>query len=196
MSRATLLLLTALLLAAACQSSPQSRPRAASPAASPTPSPPLAIRPPFEDLLGPDQVGLSPVSGADHVSKELAAEQQTNQPLALNEYSGWGWVDEATRVYARANARLELDILLLSSPTGAEAAFAAWADDLTARLGLSRKGCPTGLQLDDCDFATYDQTAALVGRIGPYVFRLLGSGVDVIALAGQEAATIKRPASS
>lgn len=187
MSKTTPLLLTALLLAAACQSSPPSRPRAASPAASPAPSPPLAIRPPFEDLLGPDQVGLSPVSGADHVSKELAAEQQTNQPLALNEYSGWGWVDEATRVYARANARLELAILLLSSPTGAEAAFAAWADQL-----VGRQACPTGLDLDDCATAG----GGLVGRIGPYVFRLLGSGVDVVALAGQEAVAIRRPASS
>lgn len=187
MPRLAPLVLTVLLIAAACQPGAPAKKPSPPPSPSASPSPALAIRPPYQDLLGPDQVGLSPVSGADHVSKELAAEQQTNQPLALNQYSAWGWVDEATRVYGSGPKHLELAILLLSSPEGAEAAFAAWADALGGR-----QLCPKGLALDDCALSS----SAIVGRIGPYVFRLAGAGVDVIALAGEQAAAIRKPAST
>ena len=164
------------------------------PAATPSPSPgagtrssppvQLTVRAPVDDILSDGEVGLARGGGRDHLGLTQAAEEQQNQPLALVRYRAWGWVDEAGRSWVGGPAQVTESLLLLTKVDGARLAFFDQAADL-------HSDCPPHLGLDDCAEGRSGSTTALAGRVGPYMFRLDGSGVDVEALVAKQAIKIR-----
>jgi hypothetical protein len=154
------------------------------PAATATPTAAIAARPPSDLILADADAGLPRVSARDHVDITQAASEQQNEPLALTEYRQWGWVEESSRSWAGGAQRVAESLVLLTRPEGASLAFQGWAGELAQGVA-----CPTGLELDECAVGT----GGLVGRLGRYVFRLAGSGVDLVKLAGVQAARIRTP---
>jgi hypothetical protein len=134
-------------------------------------------------ILADADVGLARVSARDHLDLTQSASEQQNQPLALTDYRTWGWVEESERSWAGGSQRLDESLVLLTRPEGASLAFQGWAGELAKRTA-----CPSGLGLDDCASGT----DGLVGRVGRYVFRLAGTGVDLAKLAGVQATRISR----
>ena len=134
-------------------------------------------------ILADADASLARVSARDNVTITQAASEQQNQPLALTEYRQWGWVEESQRSWAGGAQRLDESLVLLTRVEGAGLAFEGWAGELTQRAG-----CPDGLGLDDCAAGS----GGLVGRVGRYVFRLSGSGVDLAKLAGRGARRRRR----
>ena len=141
------------------------------------------VRPPVEDILGDADVGLPRTGGRDHLTLTQAASEQVNEPLALTNYRAWGWADAVDRSWAGAR-RVDETLVLLTKPEGADLAFRGYAGELTV---LS--GCPDGFGLDQCA----EDGAALVGRLGRYVFRITAGKTDADRLAGVQADRIRRP---
>ena len=185
MNRLLLPLLASLCLVACTSSSPAAPPASPSPPApTASPSPAIAIRQPSEVILADAEVGLPRVSARDNVGLNQAASEQQNQPLALTDYRRWGWVDESVRSWAGGARKVDESLLLLTRVDGATLAFQGWAGELAQGAA-----CPDGLGLDQCAAAS----GGLVGRVGRYVFRFSGSGVDLGKLAAVQAARIRRP---
>jgi hypothetical protein len=183
--RLLLPLLASLCLLACTNSAPPSATATPSPpAATATPTAAIATRPPSDVILADADVGLPRVSARDHLDLTQAASEQQNQPLALTEYRAWGWVEASVRGWAGGAARVDESLVLLTRVDGASLAFQGWAGEL-----VQRAACPAGLGLDDCASGS----GAIVGRVGRYVFRLSGSGVDIGKLAGVQATKIRRP---
>jgi hypothetical protein len=183
--RLLLPLLTSLCLAACTNSSPPAASAAPSPpVASPAASPAIATRPPAEVILTDADAGLPRVAARDNVGLAQAASEQENQPLALTEYRQWGWVEESLRSWAGGPQRIDASLLLLTRPEGASLAFQGWAGELAPVAA-----CPGASGLDECAVGP----GGVVGRVGRYVFRLSGSGVDLGKLAGVQAGRIRRP---
>ena len=172
------------LLACSNPGTPAATATPSPPAATSPPPPAIAIRPPAEAILADAEVGLARVSARDSVSLAQAASEAQNQPLALTQYRLWGWVDESTRSWSGGPGRLDESLLLVTRPEGATLAFQGWAGELP-----QRGACPAGLGLDDCGLGS----TGLVGRVGRYVLRLSGAGVDLPKLAGVQAGRIRRP---
>jgi hypothetical protein len=135
-------------------------------------------------ILADAEVGLARVSARDNLDLTQAASEQQNQPLALTEYRTWGWVEESVRGWAGGGPRLDESLVLLTWVEGASLAFQGWAGELTQSTA-----CPAGLDLDECAAGS----GGLVGRVGPYVFRLSGAGVDLGKLAALQVGKIRKP---
>jgi hypothetical protein len=181
-----LLPLLAALCLLACTNSGQPT-AAASPNPSPSlpaASPAITIRLPSEVILADADVALPRTAGRDAVSLAQAASEQENQPLALTQYRAWGWVEEATRSWAGGSQRMDESLVLLTRSEGGVLAFQGWAGDLGPR-----SLCPDSLALDECAVGSN----WLVGRVGRYTFRLVGSGANLVKLAGLQAAKIRMP---
>ena len=183
MRRAFLALLAGAVLtvcsgpAAAPSPTPSARP-------SSSPSPRVTLRAPVDEILTDADLGLARSGGRDHLGLTQAAEEQQNQPLALVRYRSWGWVDEASRSWGGGSAQVSESLLLLTKVDGARLAFFDFATGL-------HSDCPPGLGLDDCAQGRTGTTTSLAGRVGPYVFQIDGSGVDVEALAAKQAIKIR-----
>jgi hypothetical protein len=178
------LLASLCLLACSNSTPPASTSTASPPVATSTPSPAIAVRPPAEVILADADTGLPRVSARDKMGLTQAASEQQNQPLALTEYRQWGWVEESTRTWSGGSQHLDESLVLLTRVEGASLAFQGRAGELTQRAA-----CPAGLGLDECALGS----GGLVGRVGRYAFRLSGSGVDLVKLAGAQAGRIRRP---
>jgi hypothetical protein len=135
-------------------------------------------------ILADADVGLPRVTARDDVGLAQAASEQENQPLALTQYRAWGWVAESVRGWRGGSQGLDESLLLLTRVEGASLAFQGWAGDLS-----QRGACPDGLGLDQCALGS----GVLVGRVGRYVFRLSGPGVDLAKLAGLQADRLRSP---
>jgi hypothetical protein len=135
-------------------------------------------------ILADADASLARVSARDNVTITQAASEQQNQPLALTEYRQWGWVEESQRSWSGGSQRLDESLVLMTRVEGAGLAFEGLAGELTQRVA-----CPDGLGLDDCATGS----GGLVGRVGRYVFRVSGSGVDLAKLASVQGARIRRP---
>jgi hypothetical protein len=183
--RLLLPLLAVLCLLGCTSSGPPAAAASPSPsAAAPTVAPAITIRSPSEVILADGDVALPRTFGRDDIGLTQAASEQENQPLALTEYRAWGWLEESTRSWAGGTSRLDESLVLLTRVDGASQAFQGWAGELS-----QRGQCPDGLGPDECAVSS----AALVGRVGRYVVRLAGSGVDLEKLAGAQAGRIRRP---
>jgi hypothetical protein len=182
--RLVLPLLASLCLLACTNSAPPSPTATPSPpAATATPTPAIATRPPSDVILADADVGLPRVSARDNLDLAQAASEQQNQPLALTEYRTWGWVEESVRGWAGGGQRVDESLVLLTRVEGATLAFQGWAGEVAQPAA-----CPAGLGLDECAAGS----GGLVGRVGRYAFRLVGTGVDLGKLAGAQAARIRR----
>jgi hypothetical protein len=135
-------------------------------------------------ILADADAGLPRVSTRDDIGLAQAASEQQNQPLALTDYRRWGWIEESVRSWAGGAKKLDESLLLVTRVDGATLAFRGWAGELA-----QRKGCPDGLGMDECAMGS----GGLVGRVGRYVFRLSGAGVDFAKLAEVQAARVRRP---
>jgi hypothetical protein len=172
------------LLACSNSTPPAAAATRSPPTGTSTPTPAIATRPPSDVILADADVGLARVSARDHLDLTQAASEQQNQPLALTDYRTWGWVEESVRGWAGGGQRVDESLVLLTRVEGASLAFFGWAGELTQRAA-----CPPGLGLDECAAGS----GGLVGRVGPYAFRLVGTGVDLGKLAGVQASRIRRP---
>jgi hypothetical protein len=144
----------------------------------------VAVRAPAVDLLSGNQAGLPPGAGRDQLSLTEAASLEQNQPLALTRYRAWGWVDEATRAWGDSSHGFDDSLLLLTRVEGAQLAFRSWSGDL-----VQETPCPASPALDECA----QGEGGLVARIDRFLFRLRGSGVDLVAAAARQAEAIRRP---
>jgi hypothetical protein len=148
------------------------------------PAAPLTIRAPLDDLLSGGQAGLAPTAVGEHLSLTEAASLEENQPLALTRFRAWGWVDQASRSWGDGGRGFTDSLLLLTRAEGARLAFQGFAGDLAREAP-----CPASLGLDQCA----QGAGGLVARIDRYVFRLMGSGVDLAALAALQAEAVRKP---
>jgi len=138
----------------------------------------MRVRSPVDVILTAPEAGGGPGTGRDHIAMTQAAEEQLNQAYALIQYRQWGWVDEATRSYGKA----DLALLLLTKEEGARLAFASFA------RGLDRP-CPPSLGADQCA----EGPSALAARVGTYVLILSGTPTDLEHLATLQAAKLRTP---
>jgi len=175
--------LSALLLACQSQPPPVAAPRSSPPAAA-TPQP--ALRPPADAVLADADVGLPRTAGRDHLSAAEAARDTANEVLALETYSGWGWVEASTRTWS-GNGRQVVETLLVTvRAEGAGKAFDTWAAD-AARAPYAAGGCPASVTgLDQCRLGVSGDRALVVGRLGAEVFRIETVGVDAPSLANKQ----------
>jgi hypothetical protein len=189
MPRALELAAAALLVLGACQSqsSPAPTPR---PSATPSPTPLLVLKAPAEAILADADVGLQRTAARDHLGAAEAARDTANEVLALEVYSGWGWIEASTRTWSGGGRQVSETLLLTVRPEGAARAFDYWAAD-AARAPLAAAACPASLpELDQCRLGIAGDRALVVGRLGAEVFRLDVSGLDAAALGARQAARI------
>jgi hypothetical protein len=190
MPRALELVAAVLLVVGACQSQ---SPPTARPTASPTPSPTplLVLRAPGDAILADADVGLPRTAARDHLGAAEAARDTANEVLALEVYSGWGWIEASTRTWSGGGRQASETVLLTVRPEAAARAFDYWAAD-AARAPLSAGGCPAALAgLDQCRLGVAGDRALVVGRLGAEVFRLDVTGLDASALAARQAARMQ-----
>ncbi|HEY8641134.1 MAG TPA: hypothetical protein VIO84_00050 [Candidatus Dormibacteraeota bacterium] len=182
--------LIALVLACQSQSPPAATPRP-SPSAAATPLPQL--RPPADAVLADADVGLPRTAGRDHLSAAEAARDTANEVLALETYSGWGWVEASTRTWSGGGRQAAETLLLTLRAEGASRAFDAWAAD-AARAPYAAVDCPASVsRLDQCRLGVAGDRALVVGRLGAEVFRIETTGVDSAALASKQASRMVAP---
>ncbi len=174
----------------ACQSQP-SHPSTPRPSATPTPTPLLAVRAPAAAVFTDADVGL-PLTGArDHLSAAEAARDTPNEVLALETYSGWGWVEASTRSWSGGSRQASETVLLTVRAEAAKKAFAIWAAD-AGRAPYAATECPAQITgLDQCRIGSAGDRALVVGRLGPEIFRLETTGLDAPALAQKQAGRIR-----
>lgn len=176
------------ILVAGCQEQPHPPPPRPSPAASPTPPP--VLRAPAAAILDDGDVGLPRTAARDQLGAAEAARDTSNEVLALEAYSGWGWIEASTRTWSGGGRVAAATLLLTVRPEGAARAFDYWAAD-AARAPLAAGECPASVAgLDQCRLGTAGDRALLVGRLGPEVFRLEVSGLDPAALGARQAARL------
>ena len=170
----------------ACQSQPThaTTPR---PSPTPTPTPLVAVRAPADAALTGADVGLPLTSARDHLSAAEAARDTPNEVLALELYSGWGWVEASTRSWSGGGRQASETVLLSLRAEGAGKAFEIWAAD-AGRAPYAESLCPSSITgLDQCRFGSAGDHALVVGRLGAEVFRLEMVGLDGPALAEKQA---------
>src|SRR6266851_1825455 len=102
------------------------------PSASPTPAPshlptPASVRPPAEAILDDAAVGLPRLSGRDGLGAAEAARDQPDEPAALEEFSGWGWIEASTRTWQSGPRRVDAMVMLSLRAQGARRAYEFWA---------------------------------------------------------------------
>jgi hypothetical protein len=181
---------TALVLACQSQSPPASTPR---PSPSPAATPQPALRPPADAVLADADIGLPRTAGRDHLSAAEAARDTANEILALETYSGWGWVGASTRTWSGGGRRAAETLLLTLRAEGALRAFEAWAAD-AARAPYAATDCPPSITgLDQCRVGVAGDRQLVVGRLGAEVFRIETTGMDAAALASKQASRIVAP---
>jgi len=192
MTRFPACLAAAAVLLLGCQSQPP-------PAATPRPShtatatPLLALRPPADAVLADADLGLPRTAGRDHLSAAEAARDTANEVLALEVYSGWGWVEASTRTWSGGGRQAAETVLLTLRAEGAAKAVDAWAAD-AARAPYAATDCPASVAgLDQCRIGTAGDRALVVGRLGAEVFRIETVGMDAPALAGKQASQMVAP---
>jgi hypothetical protein len=181
----------AALLALSC--SPAAPTTSASPAPSFSPSAPIptvVVAPPAAVILDGAQAGLAPNGGSDHLDLAQAASLEQNQPLALTRFRGWGWVDEAMRSWGAGSPSFDERLLLLTRADGARQAFSDLANQWLVPP-LNRTACSSGFGLDECAEGSSGGHSILVGRVGTYVVRLDGDGVDLEAEAALQARRLR-----
>jgi hypothetical protein len=129
------------------------------------------------------------MSSRDGVSALEAAAAEPDQADALPLFDSWGWLSESTRTFEA----LQDTVLQLLRPAGAKDAFAYFAEEAAA-APLSAGLCPGGIGgLDECVIGTGPGRTIVVGRLGPDVFELSGSGADVAPLAAEQARRLTGP---
>jgi hypothetical protein len=180
--------LAAVLLA--CQS--QSPPAATSkPSATATATPQPVLRAPADAVLADADVGLPRTAGRDHLTAAEAARDTANEVLALETYSGWGWIEASTRSWSGGGRSASETLLLTLRAEGAGKAFDAWAAD-AARAPYSAAGCPAAVTgLDQCRLGVAGDRALVVGRLGAEVFRIETVGLDSATLASKQASRME-----
>jgi len=184
---ARLAVLAALLVA--CQSQPHAAPTPR-PSAAPTPTPLLVVRAPADAVLADADVGLPLTASRDHLTAAEAARDTPNQVLALETYSGWGWIEASTRTWSGGGRQASETVLLSVRAEGASRAFEIWAGD-AGRAPYAASNCPAAIVgLDECRIGLAGDRALVVGRLGPEVFRLETAGLDAPALAARQAARL------
>src|SRR5256885_8818529 len=164
-----------LLVLGACQSQtpPPPTPR---PSPTPSASPLPVLRPPADAILADADVGLPRTAARDHLGAAEAARDTSNEVLALEAYSGWGWIEASTRSWAGGGRRASETLLLTVRPEGAARAFDYWAAD-AARAPLAAAPCPASVPgLDQCRLGTAGGRALLGGRPGGGGVRPGGTG--------------------
>ena len=179
-----------LLVLVSCQTQgpPAATPRP-SPSLSPTPLP--ALRPPADAILADADVGLPRTGARDHLGAAEAARDTPNEVLALEVYSGWGWIEASTRTWSGAGGQAADTVLLTVRSDAAARAFDYWAAD-AARAPLAAGACPAAVTgLDQCRIGSGGGQVLVVGRLGAEVFRLqVGGGLDAAALAARQSARL------
>lgn len=184
-------LLTAMPAAAGCQGEQRTPvvPRP-SPVESPRQSP-VALRAPAEAILADAETGLPRTAGRDHLKLTEVARDQPDPRGALAAMGGWGWVEESTRVWAGGGRRVEAQVLLTLRAEGARQAYSVWVQeaDQQPRVGAACPGALAGL--DECRMGSAGDSVVVIGRLDALVFRVAGSNVDVVALAGVQARKFK-----
>ena len=190
MPRPLALVAAVLLVLAACQtqSPPAATPR---PSPSPSPTPAPVLRAPADAILADAEVGLPRTAARDHLGAAEAARDTANEVLALEVYSGWGWLEASTRSWSGAGGQATEMVLLTVRSEAAARAFDYWAAD-AARAPLAAGPCPARVTgLDQCRIGIGGGQVLVVGRLGAEVFRLqVGGGLDGAALAARQAARL------
>jgi hypothetical protein len=132
-------------------------------------------------------VGSPRHAGSDHLTAAAAASQQPDQPAALAEFLGWGWLDGSTRGWASADETL----VLTSRPEGAARAFEFWAAE-TTRPPFAPAACSPAVTsgLDDCRLGVAGDRALVIGRVGAEAFRLSCPAASADRLAGAQVASM------
>ena len=145
------------------------------------------LRAPADAALTQTEVGLPLVAARDHLSAAESARDTPNEVLALELYSGWGWVEASTRSWSGGSRQASETVLLSVRAEGAGKAFEIWAAD-AARAPYAASPCPSTITgLDQCQFGSAGDHALVVGRLGAEVFRLEMAGLDAAALAEKQA---------
>jgi hypothetical protein len=183
-------LVLVLLLVAGCGASRTAHPpqdQVASPSIAPAPPLRARLRPPAEAILSDQAVGSPRRAGSDHLTAAAAASLQPDQPAALTEYLGWGWLDGSTRSWASADEAL----VLTSRSEGATRAFGFWAAE-TTRPPFVAGACSPAVTsgLDDCRLGVAGDRALVVGRVGAEAFRLSCPAASADRLAGAQVASM------
>ena len=171
--------LAVVVLVSACQGAAGARP-------SPTPSPrpvPATARPHVDAILADAQVGLPRTGGLDHIGVLEAAHTQLNQAAALDLYRSWGWVDQATRVWALGSQGSEEWLLLTVRQDGARRAFTFYSDQRAAATAQAGPCGAAANALDECAEWQSESGTTILGRRGPFVFQLTARGADADRLA-------------
>jgi len=133
---------------------------------------------------------LPRTAGRDHLGAAEAARDTANEVLALETYSGWGWVEASTRTWSGGGRRATETLLLTLRAEGAARAFDAWAGE-AATSPFAATDCPAAVTgLDQCRIGSTGNRALVVGRLGAEVFRLETAGLDTPALATRQAARL------
>lgn len=152
----------------------------------------VRLRPAAEAILPDSVVGMPRRAGNDHLTEAEAVSEQPDQAAAQSEFSGWDWLDGATRIWSAADETL----VLTARDTGAIRAFRFWARD-AGQTPFASGGCSpvAAAGLDDCLVGIASNRAIVVGRLGPAVFRIsCPTGVAERLTAAQAAALL--PAAS
>jgi len=178
------LLLAALVGLAACQQN--APPPTPSPSATRAPTPVVALRDPGAAILADADVGRPRTAGRDHLGATEAARDQPDEVLALQLYSGWGWVDMATRTWGPVSDQ----VLQTLRPEGATRAYALWSGE-AERAPFSAAPCPASISgLDQCRYGTAADRAIVVGRLDTVTFRLVADPGAVERLAARQASRL------
>jgi hypothetical protein len=144
-------------------------------------------------VLTDADVGLPRTGGRDHLTAAEAARDTANEVLALETYSGWGWVEASTRTWSGGGRQASETLLLTLRAEGARKAFDAWAAD-AARAPYAATDCPASVTgLDQCRVGMVGDRALVVGRLAAAVFRIETVGMDAPALAGKQASRMVAP---
>jgi hypothetical protein len=179
------LLLVALLGLAACQQvAPAPTP---SPSATPEPTPLVALRAPSAAVLADADVGRPRTAGRDHLTATEAARDQPDEVLALELFSGWGWVDMATRTWGPVS----VEVLQTLRPEGATRAYALWSGE--AELApFSAAPCPASITgLEQCRYGSAADRVIVVGRRDTLTFRLVADPGAAERLAALQASRLR-----
>jgi hypothetical protein len=131
------------------------------------------------------------VSGRDHRTAAEAASVAADQRLAYQTYTSWGWSEESTRSWSAGNRSADALVLLTLRPSGTRLAFAYYAQqtDVAPYAGFP---CPRSITgLDGCHAGSSGSRTVVTGWLAEEVFVVGGSGVDVMALAQEQAARLR-----
>jgi hypothetical protein len=148
---------------------------------------------PADAVLADADVGLPQTAGRDHLTAAEAARDTANEVLALETYSGWGWVEASTRTWSGGGRQASETLLLTLRAEGGRKAFDVWAAD-AARAPYAATGCPASVTgLDQCRVGMVGDRALVVGRLGAEVFRIETTGLDAASLAAKQGARMVAP---